>query len=87
VRRGVLWIAVVGALLAGIVALNVAVLRLTMEGDRLDGRIHELETRNSQLVADLSTAAAAARIQAGASMLGLVQPTDTEYVRVPPTEP
>src|SRR5262245_56265819 len=71
VRVGVLWIVVIGALLAGIVALNVAVLGLTMDSDRLDGRIQELQTRNAELQSDLSSASAAGRIEAAAPRLGL----------------
>ena len=75
---------VVGVLLAGIVALNVAVLRLNMQGDRLDAEIKKLETSRSELVSDLSSASASGRIQAGASQLGLVAPTETEYLRLRP---
>ena len=82
VRSGVLWIVVVGTLLAGIVALNVAALRLNMEGKRLDGQIQELRTRNAELLSELSNAAAAGRVQAAASQLGLVSPADTTYLRL-----
>lgn len=84
VRGGVAWIVIVGVLLAGIVALNVAVLRLNVQGDRLDAEIKKLETTNSELVSDLSSASASGRIQAGASQLGLVAPTETEYLRLRP---
>jgi hypothetical protein len=73
-------------LLAGIVALNVAVLRLNMQGERLDREIQELRTRNVELLSDLSSAAAAGRIQAGASQLGLVSPESTRYLRLRPVK-
>jgi hypothetical protein len=82
VRIGVLWIVVIGALLAGIVALNVAVLGLNMTSDRLDGRISELQTRRAQLQSELSSAAAAGRIEAAAAQLGLVPPVETRYVHL-----
>jgi hypothetical protein len=53
--RWVLWIAVVGALLAGIVALNVAVLRLAWSGSAQSG-IVELAPRTRSCQAELSTA-------------------------------
>ena len=42
VAGGVLWIVIVAALLAGIVALNVAVLRLNMQVEHLDNQRDEL---------------------------------------------
>jgi hypothetical protein len=86
VRSGVLWIVFIGALLAGIVALNVAVLRLNMEGERLDGEIQELRAKNAERLSELSNAAAAGRVQAAASQLGLVSPVDTTYLRLRPAK-
>jgi cell division protein FtsL len=83
----VLWVALVGVLLAGIVALNVAVLRLTTEADRLDAEIQQLETDNSRLLSELAGAAASSRIQAGASQLGLVEPVDRRYLELDPNRP
>ena len=79
-----MWIVAVGALLAGIVALNVAALGLTMESERLDVRLDELRTENALLLSELSSASAAGRIQAGAAELGLVAPVETRYVRLRP---
>lgn len=87
VRIGVLWIVIIGTLLAGIVALNVAVLGLNMKSDRLDGRISELQTRRAQLQSELSSAAAAGRIEAAAAQLGLVPPLETRYVHLDKDEP
>jgi hypothetical protein len=79
-----LWIAVVGVLLAGIVALNVAVLGLNQQSDRLDAEIVDLRTRNAELSSDLSSAAAAGRIQAAAAQLGLVAPVQATYLNLRP---
>lgn len=79
----VLWIGVVAALLAGIVALNVAVLRLNMESERLEERKGELIEHGDALAAELSSAAAAGRIEALAvNKLGLERPVETTYLRL-----
>lgn len=73
---GVLWIAVVAALLAGVVATNVAVLRLNMNLDRLGRERADLQAQNAQLSSQLSSAASASRIQGlAASRLGWVPAT------------
>lgn len=86
-RRGlvgsVAWIAVVAALLAGIVALNVAALQLNVERDRLANRKAELRAENALLSARLSSAAAAPQVAALArKRLGLAPatPEQTTYV-------
>jgi cell division protein FtsL len=79
----VLWILVVGTLLAGIVALNVAVLGLNMEVERLDVEKERLKADNAVLSSELSSAAAAGRIESLATRrLGLVDPVQTTYVRL-----
>jgi hypothetical protein len=84
---GVVSIVVLGALLAGIVALNVLVLQLNL---RLDGLAREranLLAANAALSAQLSSAAAAPQVEALArKRLGLVQadPEDTVYVDLRP---
>ena len=86
VAGGVVSIVVVAALLAGIVALNVAVLRLNMEVERLDVQKERLLSENAALASELSTGAAAARIERLARrQLGLVEPAKTTYVHVPPS--
>jgi hypothetical protein len=73
------------ALLAGIVALNVGVLRLNMQGEQLDEEYNQLVTRNRQLEADLSRQAAAGRIEGIAlHRLGLVRAEDRTYLRLQP---
>jgi outer membrane murein-binding lipoprotein Lpp len=81
VAGGVFWIAVVTVLLAGIVALNVAVLRLSVQVEQLDSQRAELAAKRDALQTDLSTAVAAGRIQGLAvDRLGLVAPDSTTYL-------
>jgi len=83
VTGGVVWILLVAVLLAGIVALNVAVLGLNMEIDRLDGEKERLRAEHAVLASELSTAAASGRIEAYATRrLGLVDPVQTTYIRL-----
>ena len=87
VTGGVLWIAVVAALLAGVVATNVAVLRLNMKLDRLGRERSDLRAQNAELSSQLSSAASAPRIQQlAAKRLGWVQATSdqTSYYKLPP---
>lgn len=83
VAGSVVWIVVVATLLAGIVALNVAVLRLNMQAEELEGRQAELAAKRDALEAELSQAAAAGRIEAIAvNRYGLAEPVETVYVRL-----
>ena len=82
-RSGVLWIVVVGSLLAGVVAINVLVLRLNVELDELRRARAELKADIAADRAQLSSASANARIESeAAAKLGLVEadPNDTTYV-------
>jgi cell division protein FtsL len=63
VTGGVFWIGFVAALLAGVVAMNVAVLRLNMKLDRLGRERASLQAQNAALSSQLSSAAATGRIQ------------------------
>jgi cell division protein FtsL len=86
VTGGVVWIAMIAALLAGVVATNVAVLRLNLTLDRLGRDRADLRAENAALSSQLSSAAASPRIQTmAAGRLGLVQATSeqTTYVRIP----
>jgi cell division protein FtsL len=82
---GVVWIGVVGVLLAGIVAVNVLVLQLNMQFDGLSGERAQLKADNALLRSQLSSASASVRIEdAAKSKLGL-QAADgltTTYVRL-----
>src|SRR5258705_13492373 len=78
VTGGAFWIGIVATLLAGVVATNVAVLRLNMKLDSLGRERADLRAQNAQLSSQLSSAASAPRIQKlAAKRLGLVQaPTE-----------
>jgi cell division protein FtsL len=87
VGGGVLWIVVLAALLAGVVAVNVLVLQLNVRLDGLSGQRTELRADNAKLRAQLSSAAANARIARDAErQLGLhaADPSTTTYVRLAP---
>jgi cell division protein FtsL len=79
---GIAWMAAFALLLAGVVALNVAVLRANMSVHRLDGELAQLQAQNQALSSQISAAAAAPRIEAAAQRLGLVQApaSDTIYL-------
>lgn len=73
----------VAALLAGIVAMNVAVLQTRMERGRLQADIVNLRAENAQIEADISAAAARGRVEAATGDgLGLVRPTKTTYLTI-----
>jgi hypothetical protein len=83
VAGGVLWIGLVAALLAGIVALNVAALRLNVEAEELDARASELTARRDTLATELSSAASAGRIESLAvRRFRLERPSETTYIRL-----
>jgi cell division protein FtsL len=82
---GVLWILVIALLLAGVVAVNVAVLRLNLQLDQVDRDRSELKSDIAGLRSEISTASATARIERLATKeLGLVQadPETTIYVQL-----
>lgn len=80
VAGGVVWIGLVAALLAGVVALNVAVLRLNVRLDDTQRERNQLRADNAQLNTELAAKAASGRIVALASgRLGL-QPATPEYL-------
>ncbi len=82
---GVLWIVVIGTLLAGVVAINVLVLRLNVQLDELRHTRAELKAEIATSRARLSSASSNARIESeAASKLGLVpaDPNTTTYLRL-----
>ena len=82
-RSGVLWIAVIGALLAGLVALNVAVLQLNVRLDKLGQERMNLRADNNALSSQLSSSNATGRIQSLAhTRLGLVPASQTTFVEL-----
>lgn len=86
VRSGVAWIVVIGALLAGVVAINVAVLRLNIQLDKQGRERTRLRADIQSLSSQVSSAQAAGRIQAQARRdLGVV-PADannTTFIELP----
>ena len=79
VTGGVFWIAAVAVLLAGVVATNVAVLRLNMKLDHLGRERADLRAQTAALSSQLSAAASAPRIQRmAAKQLGQVQATSDQ---------
>lgn len=86
-RGGVIWIALLAVLLAGVVTLNVAVLRLNVRYDELGRTKVDLAAQNADLQSRLSSAAATQNVQQQAhSQLGLVQadPATTKYIQLTP---
>jgi len=84
---GVVWIVLLAVLLAGVVAVNVAVLQLNVRLDELGRERVELQGETKRLSSQLSSASATARIEAQAkSKLGLVQadPALTYHVQLAP---
>jgi cell division protein FtsL len=82
----VVWIAIVGVLLAGVVFMNLAVLRLNIRLDQAGRDRTRLQADVAQLASQLSSAQAAARIQAQAQGQGLVQAkaAETTYLDLKP---
>jgi cell division protein FtsL len=83
---GVLWIVVFAVLLAGVVAVNVAVLRLNLQLDRVSNERTQLKADINDLSAQISTRATTSQIEKTArDELGLVQadPDQTTFVRLP----
>jgi cell division protein FtsL len=88
VAGGIAWIVFVTALLAGVVALNVAVLRLNVQLDDLAREKRELRAGNNELASQLAAVEASGRIQTLAqTRLGLVpaEPDQTTYVTLEPS--
>jgi hypothetical protein len=80
--RGRLWIGVLGALLAGIVALNVVNLSLSSSSGRASQRATALERSNSALRAQIAEQLSNERVQLAAQRLGLIvpEPGDIAYL-------
>jgi hypothetical protein len=81
--RGVLWIGVVAALLAGVVALNVAVLRLNVQLEGIDQERARLRAEKAELVSRLAGELTSSRVYDRATLeLGLVRvdASETRYV-------
>jgi len=86
--RGRAWIAVLGVLLIGIVAVNVATLSFAAAGGQIEKNIGALEEENSLLRARDAARSGAARVGREGTALGLVA-TSTEQagtLRVSPRD-
>jgi cell division protein FtsL len=82
---GVLWIVLFAVLLGGVVAVNVAVLRLNLQLDEVGRERSELRADIAGIRSELSSSAATARIERLATReLGLVQadPDATTIVKL-----
>ena len=79
---GIVWITAFAVLLAGVVALNVAVLRVNMNLDRLNKQQIQLQAENTTLSSQLSSAGSSLRIEQAARRLGLIPAlaSDTSYL-------
>lgn len=80
-----LWIVLFAMLLAGVVAVNVAVLRLNLELDQVGSERSELKADIAVLRAELSSTSATARIERLATKelgLGLADPESLVFVRL-----
>ena len=86
VAGGLAWIIVAAVLLTGIVALNVAVLRLNIRLDHMNNQSQQLQAENAALGAKLSAAVSSPRIQGLAKASGFVpaDPTTIGYVDIAP---
>jgi cell division protein FtsL len=82
VGGGIFWISAFAVLLAGVVAVNVAVLRANVAVDRLDKQQLQLQAENAALASQVSSAGAAIRIEQTARRFGLVPASavDTSYL-------
>jgi hypothetical protein len=76
--RGRAWIAVLGVLLVGIVALNVATLSFAATSGRIDEQITALEKENSMLESRYAQHYSTGRVRHAAAELGLVMPNTEE---------
>jgi len=76
--RGRAWIGVLGILLVGIVALNVATLSFAASAGKIDEQITTLEQENSMLGGREAQRFSTARVRSQASALGLAMPNTEE---------
>ena len=79
-RGGILWIAVSGILLAGVVFVNVAVLRLNLQLDHANEQRTKLRADNAALQSELSSQLASPRIAALATKQDGLVPADPSTI-------
>jgi hypothetical protein len=80
VAGGAFWIALSAVLLAGVVALNVAVLRLNLQMDNLGRERVKLRAENAALASQLSSASDSLKIEAQAQKLLHLQPATPDQI-------
>jgi hypothetical protein len=82
VTAGVIWISAFALLLAGVVAVNVAVLRANVAVNKLDKEQVGLQAQNAALAVQVSSSIASIRIEQTARRFGLVPASaaDTSYI-------
>ena len=79
-RGGILWIAVSGILLAGVVFVNVGVLRLNLALDSANAERVKLRAQNAALQSQYSALISSPRIESQAAKeLGLVYEDPSDY--------
>jgi hypothetical protein len=85
VRAHIVWMILFALLLAGVVAVNVAVLRAHVAVTHLDEQRAQLQAENQALASRLSATSSAPRIEAAARRLGMIQApaADTTYLVLP----
>jgi cell division protein FtsL len=85
VRAHIVWMILFALLLAGVVAVNVAVLRAHVAVSHLDEQRAQLQAQNQGLKSRLAAASSAPRIETAARRLGMVLApvADTSYVILP----
>lgn len=85
VRAHIVWMILFALLLAGVVAVNVAVLRAHVAVTQLDEQRAQLQAQNQALASRLSAASSAPRIEEAARRLGMVRApaADTSYLVLP----
>ena len=85
VRAHIVWMILFALLLAGVVAVNVAVLRAHVAVSHLDEQRAELQAQNQALASHLSAASSAPRIEEAARRLGMVPApaANTTYLVLP----
>jgi cell division protein FtsL len=76
VAGGAVWIVLMGLLLAGVVALNVAVLRLNLRYDELTQERAQLRAENAELASNLAARASSPRTSSLAKRRLGLQPAD-----------
>jgi cell division protein FtsL len=79
---GVIWISALALLLAGVVAVNVAVLRANVAVNKLDKEQVDLQAQNAALASQVSSSVASIRIEQTARRFGLTpaSASDTSYI-------